>query len=85
MNWSDVPCAIVGLVGVTEIEMSVGAVTNKVVELLMPPNVAVIVVLPKPVVVASPLLDAVLLIVAAAVFEEVQVAEAVKNWVLPSL
>ena len=64
------------------IDCNVAAVTvsTSVLE-VTPLCVAVMLVEPIPVPVARP----VLLTVAAAVFEEVQIAELVSNWVLPSL
>lgn len=52
---------------------------------LTEPEVAVMVVLPNPVLVAKPLLPAVLLIEDTLAAEEFQVTESVRNRVLPSL
>jgi len=75
------PLIIEGFAGVTAIETSVGAVTVRVVEPLIDPDVAEIVVVPVPAAVASPALE----IVAAAVFVEPQVTEPVRFCVLLSL
>jgi hypothetical protein len=72
---------IKGFAGVTAIETSTGAVTVKFVEPLIEPDAAEIVVLPVPTPVASPAL----VIVATAVFVELQVTELVRFWVLLSL
>jgi hypothetical protein len=79
------PSGIEGVAGVTAIETSAGAVTASAVEPVTPPDTAVIVVAPWPVLLAKPWLPPELLIVAAAVFDELQVAEAVRFCVLPSL
>ena len=73
--------AIEGFAGVTTIETSVGAVTVRVVEPLIEPDAAEIVVVPVPTPVASPPLP----IIAAAVFVELQVTELVRFCVLLSL
>jgi hypothetical protein len=61
------------------------ALTVRVVEPLIVPEAAVIVVVPAPVAVAKPWEPEVLLIVATAVADELQVAVLVKFCVLPSL
>jgi hypothetical protein len=61
-------------------DTSGAALTCSVAVALTSPSVAVIVTLPNPVVVATP----VLLIVAIALLEEVQLTESVKNLVVPS-
>ena len=81
MKGNSTPTAIVGLAGVTAIETSAALLTVSVVDPLTDPNVAVIVVFPNPVLVAKP----VLLIVATPVFVELQLTDAVRNCVLPSL
>lgn len=65
----------------TEIEVKFGGVIVSVVAPLIVPDFAVIVVLPCVKVVAIPLV----LMVAMVVAEEVQVAEAVRFWVVPLL
>jgi len=75
------PSGIVGDSGVTAIETNTGAVTVSVVELLIDPDVAVIVVLPCAAVVASP----VVLIVPTFVDEELHATVLVRFWVLPSV
>jgi hypothetical protein len=66
--------------GLTLIAVATGAVNVSKVEPLIDPRVALIVVVPTPTSVASPLL-----MVATLRFEELQVTEAVSFWVLPSL
>ncbi len=73
-----VPLAMLGLVGLTATETSVAAVTVSVVEPEILPDVAVIVVVPAATEVASPFEPAALLIVAAAVLDELQVTAAVR-------
>ena len=65
----------------TEIEVSTAAVTVKVVEPLIVPDLAVIVVLPC----ATPVARPALLTVAIDVADEVQVALLVRFWVVPLL
>jgi len=79
-----VPPAIEAERGDTEIDVSVAAVMVRVVEPEMLPDVARIVVDPAATDVARPLEPAALLIVAAAVLEEFQVAVAVRFCVVPS-
>lgn len=69
-----------GFAGVTAIEVNVTATANTVAPLTVP-EVAVIVVVPAATPVASPAV----LIVATAAADELQVAELVRFWVLPSL
>jgi hypothetical protein len=73
--------AIEGFAGVTAIDCSVAAVTVRVVEPLIAPDVALIVEVPTPAPVASPAA----LIVAVVVVPEVQVTVEVKFCVVPSL
>ena len=80
MNCCVVFLAIAGFAGVTEIDTKT-AVTVKFVVPLIEPKVARMVVVPVPAPVAKPAL----LMVAAAVFVELQVTELVRFWVLPSL
>ena len=80
-----VPRAIAELVGVTAIVTSTAGPTVSVVEPLSPPQVLVIVEVPGVRLVTRPTLPALLLIVATAVFEELQAAEVVRSWVEPSL
>ena len=76
------PLAIEGLLGVTAMETRVGAVTvNIAVLLVMPPEVAVILELPTPRPVATPLA----LIEATVPSLEFHVAEPVRSWVLLSV
>ena len=84
MNCWVVPPAIEAERGDTEIDVSVAAVMVRVVEPEMLPDVARIVVDPAATDVARPLEPAALLIVAAAVLEELQVAVAVRFCVVPS-
>ncbi len=78
VNCLVVPLPIEGASGVTAMELSVAAVTVSVVEPKMLPDVAVIVVVPAATEVASPYEPAALLIVAAAVLDELQVTAAVR-------
>jgi hypothetical protein len=75
------PFTIDGFAGVTAIETSTGPVTVRFVEPLIEPEVARIVVLP----VATPDANPALVIVATAVFVELQVTELVRFCVLLSL
>ena len=81
MNCWVVPRAIVGTAGVTLIESNVAGVTVKMVEPLIDPETAVIVLCPVPVLTAC----AVLLMVAIAGAELLQVTEPVILRVLPSV
>jgi len=74
VNCSVVPFAIEGFAGVTAIDTSVAAVTVRVVEPLMPPDVASILLVPAATAVANP--PAV--IVATLVVTELHVASPVK-------
>lgn len=76
---------MVGTAGVTVIESNVAGVTVKVVEPLIDPEVALIVLCPVVTLVACPTLGAVLLIVATAGAELLQVTELVRLRVLPSV
>ena len=80
-----VPRAMEGLAGVSAIETKVADVTVSTVEPLMEPDVAVMVEVPWAKLVARPWLLEVLLMVATAVLDEVQVAVVVRFWVEPSL
>jgi hypothetical protein len=73
--------AIEGFAGVTAIETSIGVVTVRFVDPLIEPDAADIVVLP----VATPVARPALVIVATAVFVELQVTELVRFCVLLSL
>jgi hypothetical protein len=75
------PAATEAVVGVTEIEVNTAAVTVKVAEPWIVPEVAVIVVLPFATLVANPPL----LTVAIDFAEEVQVAVVVRFCVVPLL
>ena len=75
-----VPLAMEALIGVTEMDTST-AVTVRLVEPVTAPDTAWMEVVPTPMPVASPPL----VIVAAAVLVELQVTEAVRFVVLPSL
>jgi hypothetical protein len=85
VNWRVVPFAMLGLVGVMARETSVAGVTVRVVEADTPPDVARIVVEPVSTEVASPFEPDALLIVAMFVAEELQVTDAVRSWVEPSV
>jgi hypothetical protein len=75
------PAATDALVGVTEIEVNTAAVTVKVAEPLIVPDLAVMVAVPAVTPVAIP----VLLTVATEFFEEVQVAALLRFCVVPLL
>jgi hypothetical protein len=84
MNCWVVPLAMLGLVGVIAMETNDAVVMVSVVDPEMLPDVALIVVEPAAIDVASPLDPAALLIVAAPVLEEFQVTKLVKSCVEPS-
>ncbi len=73
-----------GLTGVTAIDVSVAAVTVRVVDRDMLPDVALIVVEPVATAVANPLEPAALLIVATSVLDELQVTAVVRFCVVLS-
>ena len=74
VNCSVVPFAIEGFAGVTAIDTSVAAVTVRVVEPLMPPDVASILLVPAATAVANPPAE----MVATVVVTELHVAPLVK-------
>jgi len=80
-NCCVVPSGIVEVGGVMAIETSAAAVTVNSIELLTPPELAVTVVVPIPLLCASPAV----LIVAVAVVSEDHVAELVRSFVVPSV
>jgi hypothetical protein len=80
-----VPSAIEGFCGDNEIEDSVTAATVSVVEPVIDPNVAVMVVGPAPRLVASPFVPALLLTAATVKVLDVQVTVVVMFCVLPSV
>ena len=75
------PAATEAVAGVTEIEVSTAGVTVNLAELLMVPELAVMVAVPAATLVANPLL----LTVVTAVDEDVQEAVLVRFWVVPLL
>jgi hypothetical protein len=75
----------VGETGVTRIDSSTAGVTVSVVVPEKLPDAALIVVVPTPTEVASPLEPAVLLIVDTRAFEELQETEDVISWSDPSV
>ena len=81
MNCWVLPAATEGVAGVTEIAVKTAAVTVKVAEPAMLPEVAVIVAVPGATLVASPPL----FIVAIPVADEVHFTELVRLCVLPLL
>ena len=81
VNCCVAPLVIEGFAGVTAIDTSTGAVTVRFVDPLMAPEAAEIVALP----VATPVASPPLVIVATAVFVELQVTELVRFCVLLSL
>jgi hypothetical protein len=86
VNCCVVPLAMLGLDGVTAIDtrVTISGYTVSVVYTVLPSNDAVMVQLPPATAVAIPLLTPALLIVATAVFDELQVAEDVTFGVVPS-
>ena len=85
VNCCWVPTSIVGPDGDTVIELSDALLTVKDALPETPPDVAVIVVFPAATALATPFVPAVLLMVATAVDEELQLTELVRFCVLPSL
>ena len=85
VNCFCVPIAIEGVAGVTAIDTNPARVTVSVVVPDTDPEVAVIVAVPVPTLVAKPWLPEVLLIVATEEAEEVHVTVVVRVCVLPSL
>ena len=85
MNCLVLPNDMEGTTGVTLIEIKVAGVTVRVVEPLLDPKVAVIVVCPVARLVASPILGGALLIVATAGTELLQATEPLILRVLPSV
>ena len=81
MNCWVYPAATEALAGVTEIEVKTAAVTVKVAEPVIEPDLAVMVVLPGATAVASP----VVLTVAIVVADEVHLTVLVRFCVLPLL
>jgi hypothetical protein len=81
LNCNRVPGAILGFAGTTETDTSVAVLTVSVVEPLTPPKVAAITLVPLAHVVARP----VLLMVATADADELQLATAVMSCMLPSV
>lgn len=84
MNCWVVPKAMLGLAGVTVIDTSVAAVTVRVVDPDVPPNVAVMVVVPADADVARPLEPDALLMVETPAVDEFQVTDVVRFCVVPS-
>ena len=82
VNCSASPAGTEAVLGLTLIEVNTAAVTVKVAEPLIAPEVAVIVTVPCATLVAKPVLA---LMVATEVFEEVQLAVVVRFCVLPLL
>ena len=85
VNCCVVPLAIEGVGGVTWIETSVADVTVSWVVPAKPPNAAEIVTVPAAAPLAKPSVPTALLMVAMALSDELQVAEAVRSWVVVSL
>jgi hypothetical protein len=75
---------MLGFVGVTAMDASVAGVTVRVVDPVVLPDVAVIVVEPAATEVADPLEPAALLMVATAAADELQVTAVVRFWVVLS-
>lgn len=70
VNCCDTASASVGLLGETAMELTVAELTVSVVEPVIPFRLALIVVLPAETALASPLVGALVLMVAAPVFED---------------
>ena len=85
VNCVVVPKGIVGIAGVTVIESSAAGVTVNVVEPMIDPELAEIVVCPVDTLAACPVLGAVLLTVATVDTELFQATEPVRSRVLPSV
>ena len=85
VNCCVVPLAMEGVAGVTAMDTRLAAVTVRMVEPETLPRVALIVVLPALLPVASPSLLRALEMLATAGAEEAQVTEAVRSWVVLSL
>ena len=85
VNCLVLPKGIVGIAGVTVIESKAAGVTVNVVEPLIDPELAVIVVCPVDTLAACPILGVVLLTVATAGTELFQATEPVRLRVLPSV
>ena len=85
MNCCVVPRGIAGFAGVTVITCSTAGVMVKVAVPEMFPELAVMVVVPTPVLVASPMVGTESLIVATFSADEVQYAAEVRSWLEPSL
>ncbi len=81
VNCSAKPLATLGFTGVNVIEVKRAAVTVSVVVPLTVPDVAVMVEDPTVSALASPVADT----VAIATLDEVQVAELVRMWLVPSV
>ena len=84
LNCCAVPLAMLGIAGMTAMDTRVAPVTVNVVAPEMPPNVAVIVVLPAADELANPREAAALLTVATPGLEEPQVTEVVRFCVVLS-
>ena len=84
VNCRRVPSAMLGSVGVTVRDTSIGGITVSIIEVDKLPDVAVIVVRPAAAGVARPLEPAVLLMAATSPAEEVQVTAAVRSFVVLS-
>src|SRR5438105_11764975 len=82
VNCCCVPAGIEGLAGVTTIDASAAPVTVSIVELLIDPDVAVIVVVPVPALVASPCVPVLLLITATLVSDELHTTVVVTSCML---
>ncbi len=85
VNCAVVPSGMLGIAGVTVIETSAAGVTVRVVDPLMVPAVAVIVVCPSDTLAACPMAGAVALTAAIPGVDEFHDTEVVTSRVLPSL
>jgi hypothetical protein len=85
VNCCAMPSGMLALRGATTIDVMTAEVTVRVVDPEIVPEVADIVVLPAATDFANPCVGMLVLIVAVAGFEELQVTVPVRFWVLPSL
>jgi hypothetical protein len=85
VNCCVVPAGIAAVAGVTAMETNIGPETVREVEELIAPDVAEIVVVPWPALVARPELPTLLLMMATPEFDELHVATEVRFCSLPSV
>jgi hypothetical protein len=85
VNCCELPTGTVGLCGLISMAARMPLVTIKFPEPVTPPELALMSVLPPPILVANPPLPGVLLTVATLGTDELQCAEFVTSWVEPSV